>query len=340
MMDGGAPLQEMSLDHQALGQLMPMHLVVSPTGHIRSVGPTMAKICGQGKLIGARFLELFEIRRPRNVTSAEDLLLRGNRRMSLALRQPPKTGFKGMVVPLLSGRGILVNLSFGIAMAEAVRDHQLSISDFAATDLTVEMLYVIEAKTVVLSELNRLNQRLNGAKQQAEALALTDTVTGLSNRRAMGLALDRLVRSGVAFSLMSMDLDFFKQVNDTLGHAAGDYVLEQVARILTEETRGRDTVARVGGDEFVLIFPELTDQTKLTSLCLRILAKLEEPIAIGDREARISASMGTTMTANYDRPDPEQMLQDADEALYTSKRRGRQQATIFEPGKGAAAAAG
>lgn len=331
MMDGGVPSHDLSLELQAVGQLMPMHLVVSPTGHIRSAGPTMAKICRTSNLIGSRFLELFELRRPRNVTVMGDLMRRASTRMTLALRLPPKTSFKGIAVPLVSGQGLLVNLSFGIALADAVRDHHLSDSDFASTDLTVEMLYVIEAKTVVLSELHRLNRRLHGAKKEAETLALTDAVTGLSNRRAMGIALDRMVRSRMPFSMMNIDLDFFKQVNDTLGHAAGDFVLEQVARILCAETRGSDTVARVGGDEFVLIFPELTDQTKLAALALRILARLEEPMNFEGNLARISASIGTTMSILYDTPNPERMLGDADCALYESKRRGRRRVTAFSP---------
>ena len=334
MMDGGMPGHGLVLDPGVVGHLMPMHLVVSPTGHIRSAGPTIAKICGSPDLVGSRFLELFELRRPRNITTMGDLLHGGGSRMTLALRLPPKTGFKGIAVPLVSGQGLLINLSFGIALAEAVRDHHLTGSDFAPTDLTVEMLYVIEAKTVVLSELHRLNRRLHGAKKQAEALALTDAVTGLCNRRAMGIALDRLARSRVPFSVMNMDLDFFKQVNDTLGHAAGDFVLDQVARILCAETRGSDTVARVGGDEFVLIIPELTDQSKLTALAQRILNRLEVPMDFDGKPCRISASIGTTVSTQYDRPTPEQMLNDADRALYDSKRRGRRQVTAFTPDPG------
>lgn len=331
MMDGGGPSPGLSLDTEAMGQLMPMHLVVSPTGHIRSAGPTMAKICRTTNLIGSRFLELFELRRPRAIAAIGDLMRGGSSRMTLALRLPPKTSFKGIAVPLVAGQGMLVNLSFGIALADAVRDHHLSDADFASTDLTVEMLYVIEAKTVVLNELHRLNGRLNGARKEAEALALTDAVTGLCNRRAMGMALDRMVKSKAPFSVMNMDLDFFKQVNDTLGHAAGDFVLDQVARILCAETRGSDTVARVGGDEFVLLFPELTEPTKLKALALRILARLEVPMDFEGSLARISASIGTTISTQYDQPAPEQMLADADRALYESKRCGRRQVTAFTP---------
>jgi len=329
MMDGGTQPDSLSIDPAAVGFLMPMHLVVSPTGHIRSVGPTMMKVCRDARVIGQRFLELFELRRPRNVVTMAELVQGGAVRLSLALRMPPKTSFKGIAVPLGPGQGMLINLSFGIALGDAVRDHHLSDSDFAPTDLTVEMLYLSEAKTVVLDELHRLNQRLQGARKVAETLALTDAVTGLSNRRAMGIALDRMARTGTPFSVMTIDLDFFKQVNDTLGHAAGDFVLYQVARILCAATRGSDTAARIGGDEFVLIFPNLTDEFMLCSIAHRILSRLEEPMSFDGNPCRISASIGTTMSTQYAKADPEQMLNDADRALYASKRRGRRQVTAF-----------
>lgn len=150
------------------------------------------------------------------------------------------------MVPTLDG-GAFLNLSFGIGVAEAVRRHALTVEDFAATDLTVEMLYLVEAKTAVMDELRNLNRRLQGAKVAAEEQALTDQLTGLRNRRALDLQMKALIRLGASFGLMHIDLDFFKQVNDTLGHAAGDHVLREVARVLTQETRATDMAARVGG---------------------------------------------------------------------------------------------
>ena len=331
MMDGGSLPDGLTLDPAALGQLMPMFLVISPTGHIRSTGQTLRKICAAQPVIGQRFLELFELRRPRNVKAIADLVRDGSTRLAVTLRAPPKTSFKGIAVALGPGQGVLVNLAFNSAMGGAMGEHHLSGADFAATDQTVDMLYLLEAQTVVRKELRRLNQRLEGAKTAAEALALTDVVTGLRNRRAMGLALDRQTHLRAPFSLMNIDLDFFKQVNDTLGHAAGDQVLEQVAVILCGETRGSDTVARVGGDEFVLIFPGLTDAVKLGHLARRILKQLEIPMMFEGKPCCISASIGTTMSTQYPEPDPEQMLADADRALYASKRRGRRQVTAFTP---------
>jgi diguanylate cyclase (GGDEF)-like protein len=225
----------------------------------------------------------------------------------------------------------MINLSFGIGVTEAVRRHGLTEVDFAPTDLTVEMLYLAEAKSAVVGELRDLNLRLQGAKIAAEEQALTDTLTGLRNRRALDIALGELTRHGHAFGLMHIDLDFFKQVNDTLGHAAGDHVLRVVARILTAQTRSSDTVARVGGDEFVVILPEMSDTARLGQVARRIIENLTQPIYFEGQSCRISASIGVTVSTFYPSPQADRMLSDADDALYASKRAGRGRAQFFTP---------
>lgn len=325
------PESMFGLDPVSLGQLMPMHVWISPTGHIRDAGPTLLKILSGDRLVGRRFLEVFALRRPRECFSLGDFLNLIGRRLSLALRDPPHTAFKGIAVALGAGQGVLLNLSFGIEVAAAVRDHKLTNGDFAPTDLTIEMLYLTEAKTAVMEELRKLNKRLHGAKLAAEEQAMTDTLTGLRNRRAMDRTLEWVIEAKVPFGLMHLDLDYFKQVNDTLGHAAGDLVLEVVAGALRSETRESDTVARVGGDEFVIIFPELVDPARLAAIGQRILSRLEEPIGFEGKVARISASIGTTISTFYTPVQPDRILSDADQALYASKRNGRCRVTAWSP---------
>ncbi len=91
---------------------------------------------------------------------------------------------------------------------------------------------------------------------------------------------------------MHLDLDFFKSVNDRLGHAAGDYVLQQAARIMLEETRSEDSVARIGGDEFVLIFKGLSNRNVLGTIAARLIARLREPMAFEGETCEVSASIG------------------------------------------------
>lgn len=299
-----------------------MFLWVAPDGMIREAGPTLRKVAAGRALVGARFAECFRPRRAAD-RGFEDFSRSFGERLFLHFAEPPCTQMRGVVVPLAAGQGAIVNLSFGHAVTQAVRDHDLTDADFAATDLTVDLLFLAEAKTAVMAELRDLNRRLQGAKSAAEEQALTDTLTGLRNRRAMDEVLAATIHTGQPFALMHLDLDFFKQVNDTLGHAAGDHVLREVARVLVEEARTSDTIARVGGDEFVIIMPGLADEARLGAVADRILARLAQPIDYQGAPCRVAGSIGMTLSSLYPRPDADRMLVDADRALYASKHRGR-----------------
>ncbi len=303
--------------------LCPMYVLLDPTGHIVRVGPTLQKLRPELAMPGQRFLELFELSRPRAVSTLSDLLAVTGAKLHLRFRDEPSTGLKGAIVPLPDGKGAIINLSFGISVLDAVRDYALSSADFAATDLTIELLYLVEAKSAAMEASRTLNLRLQGAMIAAEEQAFTDTLTGLKNRRAMDHILERLINSGKCFALMHLDLDYFKAVNDTMGHAAGDHVLQQAAKIMVEEVRDEDTVSRVGGDEFVLIFNRLQDRRRLGKIADRLIARLEEPIAFGNQTCRISASAGTVLCGPSENPLAAQLLQDADLALYAAKNAGR-----------------
>lgn len=323
------PMAPLVLDAFALDRFMPMHLRLDAQGAIRSVGPTLQKLLPETGVLGQLVGRVFALRRPASLTQMADLRTRIGSRLHLALKHDPSLVLRGLALPSGDG-GLIINLSFGIWVHEAVRRYGLTVADFAATDLTVEMLYLVEAKSAVTEELRNLNLRLHGAKVAAEEQALTDTLTGLRNRRALDLRLKDLLAQGQGFGLMHLDLDFFKQVNDSMGHAAGDHVLRQVAQVLTEETRITDLVARVGGDEFVLVFPALADPARLQQIAGRIIEGLTLPIDFEGEKCRISGSIGITMSQLYDRPDIEVMHADADEALYASKRAGRGRATMHD----------
>ncbi|MDQ7070699.1 MAG: GGDEF domain-containing protein [Rhodobacterales bacterium] len=311
-----------------LDVICPMHVIVNDSGHILHVGPTLQKLRPDSPLADHRFLELFELYRPRTVTSMKGLLSAAGTKLHLRFRDAPRTSLKGILVPVKGGA--ILNLSFGISILDGVRDYALTSADFAATDLTIEMLYLVEAKSAAMEASRKLNLRLQGAMIAAEEQAFTDTLTGLKNRRAMDHILDRFLETGQDFTLMHLDLDFFKAVNDTLGHAAGDLVLQKVARIMVNETRDEDTVARVGGDEFVLLFSCLVDHEKLETIAERIIRKLEVPIPYEDEFCKISASIGTVLSPDYDTPSADQMMADADLALYASKHKGRACHTFFD----------
>ena len=305
-----------------LDHLCPLHLRLDAAGQIVHLGPTLTKM-GLETLMGQTYYDVFAIERPGAIPCFEHFTSQTTTRAQLILRKSPGIAFKAAVVP--TGDETIVSLSFGTGTRAAVEKFDLTRSDFAATDLTSELLYVLEAKSAVVAESRNLNRRLDAARKAAEQIAQTDALTGLQNRRAMTQYLDQLISSRVPFACMHMDLDYFKRINDTFGHAAGDYVLRAVAQVLNSETRAEDCVARIGGDEFVLIFVRVTDRVLLQRIAQHMIARLEEPVQFDQHVCCISASAGTSISIDYPNPDPDVMLSDADRALYASKKAGRGQ---------------
>ncbi|WP_415402367.1 diguanylate cyclase domain-containing protein [Tateyamaria sp. SN3-11] len=315
--------------NEALDVLCPMHVILSETGHVLHAGPTVQKLRPDNPFEGRRFLEIFDLKRPRAITNMDTLRATAGTKLHLQLRDAPQTEIKGILVPGAKPGQSIVNLSFGISVVDAVADYALTSADFAATDLTIEMLYLVEAKSAAMDASRKLNLRLQGAMIAAEEQAFTDTLTGLKNRRAMDHVLARHIEWDTRFGLMQVDLDWFKAVNDTLGHAAGDHVLQTVARVMVEETRDTDTVARVGGDEFVIILPYANGTVALENIGTRIIERLTKPIPFQGEMCHISASIGTTIFEPGSEQTMAQILDDADVALYASKHGGRGQQTIY-----------
>ena len=113
--------------------------------------------------------------------------------------------------------GSILSQSFGIALRSAIKRYRLTPQDFTPTDLAPEILYLIEANQAAMSASRSLTERLQGAKMLAEEQAHSDTLTGLRNRRSLERILDHLAQTNESFSLIQIDLDYFKSVNDTLG---------------------------------------------------------------------------------------------------------------------------
>lgn len=306
-----------------LETLCPMFVLVDAAGRIERVGPTLQKLRPDQSMVGQSFLEMFELVRPRAVTTVPALMAAAGGRLHLRFRDEPRTALKGLIAPLPNSSGAVINLSFGISILDAVRDYALTSADFSGTDLAIELLYLVEAKSAAMEASRSLNLRLQDAMLEAEEQAYTDTLTGLKNRRAMDHILGHLIRSKSDFALMHLDLDFFKSVNDRLGHAAGDYVLQQAARIMLEETRSDDTVARIGGDEFVLIFKGLSDRDILRKIAERLITRLRVPMTFETQTCAVSASIGTALSTQFNSRDWAEILNGADQALYEAKKNGR-----------------
>ncbi|MCV3271207.1 GGDEF domain-containing protein [Roseobacter sinensis] len=315
--------------HNVLNVMCPMHLILDRDGLILFAGPTAQKLLPDQSMIGRRFLELFDIKRPREISTPEALRETAGIKLHLQFRRPPHRDLKAVLMEGPETGQMIINLSFGISVVDAVQDYKLTAADFAPTDLTIEMLYLVEAKSAAMEASRQLNRRLQGARVAAEEQALSDTLTGLRNRRGMDRMLADLIANGEDFALMHMDLDYFKAVNDTMGHAAGDYVLQQVARIMLNEVRSHDTVARVGGDEFVLLLRSVDRPKVIDQIATRIIARVSEPILFEGQICNVSSSAGTTLSRHYEVVTADQLLGDADVALYESKSRGRRQHTFF-----------
>ena len=175
-------------------------------------------------------------------------------------------------------------------------------------------------------------------RKAAEALirqqAFFDTLTGLPNRRMLRDRLEQEVkrckRDTQQLAILFIDLDHFKEVNDTLGHGNGDLLLIEAARRIQACVREADTVARMGGDEFTVILTEVTDVHRLEPTLQKILRAMEQVFQLGNEQVFVSASIGITLYP-LDGQDIEDLFKNADQALYVAKGAGRNRFSFFTP---------
>jgi diguanylate cyclase (GGDEF)-like protein len=181
------------------------------------------------------------------------------------------------------------------------------------------------------------NRDLETAQKRIEYNALHDSLTGLANRRYLDDMLNehasKFQRGEEVAGLLHIDLDRFKQINDTLGHAAGDAMLVHAAQVLRRNTRPGDFVARVGGDEFVVLCLRPTGDEEgntryLASLANRIIDEMQQPVGYEGHECRFGVSIGIASDADS-MADPRRLLVNADIALYRAKSRGRNRYQFF-----------
>lgn len=180
--------------------------------------------------------------------------------------------------------------------------------------------------THVVSSSRDISQRKK-AEDQLKRLAYTDHLTGLANRRILMQFLNKAIaktkrKSGQKVGLLYLDGDGFKQVNDTLGHDAGDATLVTLSRRLLRMTREEDIVSRIGGDEFVILLPEIHSSEEAEMVATRILDQMNQPIYVGNEQIDLSFSIGVAVLPDH-ATDSEDLFKRADEALYEAKRQGK-----------------
>ena len=176
-------------------------------------------------------------------------------------------------------------------------------------------------------------------ERQIQHLAQHDPLTDLANRATLHQALSETLASEAweSCALLYIDLDRFKPINDTFGHAVGDQLLQEVARRLRRTVRAQDVIARLGGDEFALILRP-ADPRQLAGTAQQILEALNQPYAVRRLPIRIGASIGIAAAPLAGR-DPDLLLRNADLALYEAKREGRNRYSFYNPSMGDSAAA-
>ncbi|MCC5882865.1 MAG: EAL domain-containing protein [Halomonas sp.] len=176
-----------------------------------------------------------------------------------------------------------------------------------------------------------LEERLDHARR-AEYLAFHDNLTGLPNRayfsRLLTRGMQHARRYDKQLALLFLDLDRFKAINDSLGHDAGDELLQEISRRLGHSVRESDTVARLGGDEFVVLLPEIIEQEQISHVANKILAAVSAPFTLVGQEFRITVSIGI---ARYpaDGEDEQTLMKHADVAMYHAKEEGKNNAQFY-----------
>ena len=221
----------------------------------------------------------------------------------------------------MAGKGVPQHMELRAVSADG---HPL-ILDATVTDLSHDPAVggvVINARDITVS--HKLESDLRFA-------AYHDSLTGLANRLLLMKKIEETRQDDAiaGIALLFIDLDDFKTINDGLGHAVGDEVLNLVASRLRTVLRLRDTAARLGGDEFAVLLTECYSDDDVIALAGRVLSAIAEPIDLADRELHISASVGISV-AWGDRPSPTTMLRDADAAMYKAKQGGKNRAELFE----------
>ena len=251
----------------------------------------------------------------------------------VSMTEPPRPE------PVRFSRARLVTLAVAAAVApvvlavQAVLGQKLDLWAVVVGSLLLSGLVIARMK-LSLDQIQTANAEREAARLALAHQAAHDSLTGLPNRaQAVYLirgALSRAQRSGAVVGVLFVDLDGFKQVNDTLGHGAGDELLVAVGRRMQDCVRSGDVVARFGGDEFVVLLEPVDEQASAVAVAERLVAALAEPVMLGGgREVGIGASVGVAI-AQDGSVEVERLLSEADVAVYRAKQGGRGRVEVFD----------
>lgn len=257
-----------------------------------------------------------------------------NRNAEKLIALPRQTMLGGSVsnlVPLISELGFLERYK------QVVQTGQPFVAEFRIYDAKVRTEW-IRLQAVRLEDGVAITASDITARKQTEErvlhLAQHDALTGLPNRSLLadriGMAIERAKRSGAMACICLIDLDGFKEINDTLGHAAGDRVLVTVAERIKAAVRGSDSVIRIGGDEFVAVLADLGSEDDMLMCARKILDSVSQPIGIGEHIPSLTCSIGISIYP-HSAQEGEALVTRADRAMYKIKQSGKNGVEIFRP---------
>ncbi|MCX7171516.1 MAG: diguanylate cyclase [Proteobacteria bacterium] len=207
-------------------------------------------------------------------------------------------------------------------------DHKLRALQSGAKDFISKPYDLAEVLLRVrnMLEVRLLHEEVRNHGKVLEALALTDPLTGLANRRLlderMSMALVHARRNKSAMAVMYLDLDGFKQINDTLGHSVGDDLLKMVAGRLVATMREEDTVARLGGDEFVIALWHVGGSDHVAKVALKVIEAVAQPYLLDGQAVSVTVSAGVGIYPLHGE-DADTLMACADRALYEAKHAGK-----------------
>ncbi|MFZ2587350.1 MAG: GGDEF domain-containing protein [Alphaproteobacteria bacterium] len=230
------------------------------------------------------------------------------------------TGFMAFAAAMLVGLAGVVAVLLVVAAPDAALVKTL-LAVVGRIERNEPPQPVHTTRTDDLGELARALNRLTNRDKAVEQ-ANSDALTGLANRRGLQQKLEYAFKRQQSMALFYVDLDKFKPINDTYGHEMGDAVLKRTAELFQACVRENDLVARIGGDEFVLVMWELTDRKLLEDRAKKILETISEPMWVNDVRVKIGGSIGITV-APTDGESPEALMAAADETMYAVKKAGR-----------------
>jgi diguanylate cyclase (GGDEF)-like protein len=234
--------------------------------------------------------------------------------------------------------GLLQLHYLGVAVYQAVADrYPAYVSYMGFLDI---LMYFLMALGTVIWLLENEQKTAMQAAAQIQHLAYHDTLTGLPNRQLfldrLNLAISHAHRAQTRLAVFFLDLDRFKVINDSLGHAIGDRLLQAISRRLTSLLRDGDTVTRIGGDEFTILVPHLQHSDDAIVVARKVRDALKHPIELDGRELYVSTSIGISLYPN-DGDDATALLRNADAAMYRAKAQGRDTFRLYAPAMNAKA---